>query len=403
MRRTDQAEKIVEQMASAPLTWENVFRSPQYTVKSDKEVVDLLLVLRNRGIFISMKCQQDPQQRTGRSLVRWVQKSANSALRQVRGGIKTSQTREIWCSHQRRGRVSFKANQIEPARAVIIVESLETVVLNQDMPLEIDSVPISYLSVNDFLNVLIEVRTINDLILYLESRNYLCPNLQRTVGIEKLFFDFYVLYAGSPREVESLQDIVEEITERKTEVKKLIAIRTASNLRARAIEQLSDRLSARLESYQDGLDEELALRFDPTANRQNYLLIQDELCDLVLDERRKLGVQLDAAIKMVREDCSSISMAYQASHLDSKPDLLYLFSSTKGLSRNEVIKRCLVLVQGGIAHYGKTRGLAVNYTQDRDCYETVMINSFKETSESRELGKQFFSNLKMFDIPIEKV
>ena len=112
MRRTDQAEKIVEQMASAPLTWENVFRSPQYTVKSDKEVVDLLLVLRNRGIFISMKCQQDPQQRTGRSLVRWVQKSANSALRQVRGGIKTSQTREIWCSHQRRGRVSFKANQI---------------------------------------------------------------------------------------------------------------------------------------------------------------------------------------------------------------------------------------------------------------------------------------------------
>ena len=41
------------------------------------------------------------------------------------------------------------------------------------MPLEIDSVPISYLSVNDFLNVLVEVRTINDLILYLESRNYL--------------------------------------------------------------------------------------------------------------------------------------------------------------------------------------------------------------------------------------
>ena len=60
VKRTDQAEKFLERLASVPLTWENVFRSPAYTVKSDKEVVDLLLVLRNRGIFVSMKCQQDP-------------------------------------------------------------------------------------------------------------------------------------------------------------------------------------------------------------------------------------------------------------------------------------------------------------------------------------------------------
>ena len=105
MQRTDQAERFLELMASVPLTWENVFRSPQYTVKSDKEVVDLLLVLRNKGIFISLKCQQDPQTRTGHSLVRWVQKSSSTALRQVRGAIRTSKTREFWCSHQRRGRV----------------------------------------------------------------------------------------------------------------------------------------------------------------------------------------------------------------------------------------------------------------------------------------------------------
>ena len=68
-----------------------------------------------------------------------------------------------------------------------------------------------------------------------------------------------------------------------------------------------------------------------------------------------------------------------------------------------MIQRCCGLLQGGLAYYGKTRGLAVNYTQDRDGYETVMINSFEETSESRRLGKEFFSNLKMSHFPIGKV
>ena len=80
MRRTDQAEKFLELLARVPLTWENVFRSPQYTVKLDKEVVDLLLALRSRGIFVSMKCQQNPEKRTGDKLVGWVQKSVDAAL-----------------------------------------------------------------------------------------------------------------------------------------------------------------------------------------------------------------------------------------------------------------------------------------------------------------------------------
>ena len=403
MQRTDQAERFLERLASVPLTWENVFRSPQYTVNSDKEVVDLLLALRGRGILVSMKCQQDPKTRTGDTLVRWVQKSTKAALRQVGGGIRTFKTREFWCSHQRRGQVSFKPNQIEPVRAVVIVETLEAVALNQDIPLEVDSVPISYLSVNDFLNILIELRTINDLILYLEARNAICSRLQRTVGIEKHIFEFYVLYGGSPCEVASLQDILEEIGEHKTEVKSLIRKRKIANLQAKPIEHLSDRLSTRLESYEDGLDEELVRLFDPDLKRSNYLMIQDELCDLVLDERRKLGASLSGAVEKVKEEDSNEPMVYQAAYLDSKPDFLYVLSSSKGFSRNEVIKRCCELLQGGLAYYGKTRGLAVNYTQNLESYEAVMINSFKETPESMRLGKECFSNLKMSDIPMEKV
>ena len=403
MQRTDQAEKFLEELASVPLTLENVFRSPQYTTTSDKEVVDLLLVLRNSGIFISMKCQQEPKKRTGDKLVRWVQKSAEAALRQVRGGIRTSKTREFWCSHERRGRVSFKPNQIDPARAVVIVETLEKVSLRQDIPLEVDGVPVSYLSVNDFLNIVNELRTIKDLLLYLDTRCSICPELQRTVGIEKHIFEFYILYEGSPREVDSLQDILEEIGEHKTEVKSLTGKREAANLQAKSIEQLSDCLSTRLESYEDGLDEELVRLFDPAPERSNYLMIQDELCDLILDERRKLGALLSDMVEKVKEDDSNESMVHQAAHLSSKPDFLYVLSSSKGFSRNEVIKRGCDLIQGGLAYYGKARGLLVNYTQDHDGFETVFISSFKETPESRHMGRKFFDKRKMSAIPIENV
>ena len=85
MQRTDQLEVLLERLASVPLTWETVFRSPQFTVKLDKEVVDLLIILKDRGIFVSMKCQQEPQKRTGDRLANWVNKSALGRIKASKG------------------------------------------------------------------------------------------------------------------------------------------------------------------------------------------------------------------------------------------------------------------------------------------------------------------------------
>ncbi len=386
-----------------PLTWENVFRSPEYTDKTDKEVVDLLLVLRNRGIFVSMKCQQDPETRSGEKLSRRVQKSAEAALRQAGGGIRTSKTREFWCRHPRRGKVSFRPNQIEPVRALIIVETFDEVALSKSTPLEIESVPVSYLSVDDFSTILFELRTINDLIRYLDMRCSICPELQRTVGIEKTVLEFYVLYGGSPRKVDTLQDMLEEIDERKAEIEDLIRRKKRADIPVKLIEQVSDALSERPENYAEGLDEELVRLFDPVSDRSNYLLMQDELCDLVLDERRKLGARLSWVIEKVREDDREKSMTCQTSYLDSKPDFLYVFSSSKGIPRNEVIRECLALRSAGLSYYRKKRGMQMHYAQERLGYEISLDPSFKETPESIRMGREFFSKLRMFDIPVEKV
>ena len=247
--------------------------------------------------------------------------------------------REFWCNHPRRGQVSFKPNQIEPVRAVVVVETLEEVALSQDIPLEVNGVPVSHLSVNDFSNLVIEMRTINDLILYLDARCSICPELQRTVGIEKAIFEFYVLYRGSPREADGMHDILKELCERRDEVEELINSKKRDDLQAAHLERVSNDLSTRLDEYEEGLDEGIVELFDPASRRRNYLLMQDELCDLVLDERRRLGASLSGAVERVKDDKSKESMHYQAAYLDSKPDFLYVFSSSKGMPRNQVVKR----------------------------------------------------------------
>ena len=82
---------------------------------------------------------------------------------------------------------------------------------------------------------------------------------------------------------------------------------------AKPIERVSNDLSTRSENYREGLDKEIIDLFDPLSERRNYLLIQEELCDLILDERRKLGTSIIGAMQKVACDDSGNHLIYQAS------------------------------------------------------------------------------------------
>jgi hypothetical protein len=193
MQRTDLAEIFLEKFSSFPLTWENVFRGTEYFNKTEKEVVDLLLVLRNEGIFISLKCQKDPEKRRGAKLARWANKNAKAALKQLKGGIRTSQNRGYWCEHPRRGKVNFKPNEIQITHGIVLVETLGVVSLEDDLTLSIGKIPVFYFAVNDFLNIFKELRTIKDIQRYLNSRKYLPKEALTTVGSEKTIYEFSMI------------------------------------------------------------------------------------------------------------------------------------------------------------------------------------------------------------------
>jgi|SRR6185295_1741562 len=175
VQRTLWAEKIVEGLSSRPLTAECVFHSPKYIDRGkQKEVCDLLLVLRGSAILVSLKSQAVLPSRTGDKLVRWINKSAMSAMKQARGALATIAHKPFWCRHSRRGQVDFNPGSIRVVHVVVLTEVLgEVVELPNATPLVAGDIPVTYLSTNDFLNLVNELRAFPDIIAYLDARTTL--------------------------------------------------------------------------------------------------------------------------------------------------------------------------------------------------------------------------------------
>jgi hypothetical protein len=91
----------------------------------------------------------------------WAQKQAAGAAAQLKGALRrVGQRIEIWCEHPRRGRVVFADGLPPISHAIAAVEVFERVDLPDDLPLEYQGTPISYLSVSDFLNLTQQLRTV---------------------------------------------------------------------------------------------------------------------------------------------------------------------------------------------------------------------------------------------------
>ena len=76
---------------------------------------------------------------------------------------------------------------------------------------------------------------------------------------------------------------------------------------------------------------ELLAKFDAPEKRQNYLLMQEMIADLLLRERVALGKQFAAVIDCMRRQSEGYVRA--AAHLDSRPEWIFVFGSSKKWAR----------------------------------------------------------------------
>ncbi len=181
-----------------PLISEFVFRSPKHNDPTEKEVIDHLIVHKGQSILVSQKAQENPEKRNIESNERWVLKNVKSALKPICGAINKPDERPKWCDHPRRGRVEF-AVLPSIVHGIALAETWYPVDLGSaasDLPLDYLDVPLSYLSINDFLNLVVQLRTVPELLEYLNARRSLPVTTLRIMGDEMCLFELYLMNGG---------------------------------------------------------------------------------------------------------------------------------------------------------------------------------------------------------------
>jgi hypothetical protein len=397
LTRTLWAERHVEDFLSLPLVSEFVFRSPQ-TVDGgvQREVADFLVTCGKSAILISQKCQEDPLTRTRDATAAWALKRSRKGVSQLCGALRTGRGKALWCDHPRRGRVDFQAGLPPIAHGIVLVEVFQPVPLTGDpleLPLEYDGTPITYLSRNDFLNLALQLRTLPELLEYLDKRRVLPYADLRTIGAEDSLYAFYVLNDGCFDGCMGIADARIAVAGQTKRLKEALQRKADSDRYGSLLERVADSLASRHPDYAKDIPAEVANLFDPPDQRRNYLELQLVLANLRLRERAVLGFQFHKAAEKLRND--SDGFVYSATYLDSQPDWVYVLASSRNVARPAVLSRMWALLRAAMAHYGKSRSLVVTDRSGESFEVMASRPGFKPTITDFALGERLFGTLRV--------
>lgn len=393
--RTQWAERHVDGFLSLPLVSEFVYRSPSALGGNHREVADFLITYGLPGILLSQKCQEDPTRRAGEKLNLWAHKAAKKGTSQLIGALRTGHGRPMRCQHWRRGSVDFPTGLPQVAHAVVLIEVLQPVALSgdEDFPLDYDGTPISYFSLNDFMNVAIELRTLPEIIEYLDRRRPLGSDTLRTIGEERSLFEFYLLNELSFAGCVGIADAKIVAAAQSWHLRDILSRKRESDRFSSLLEYAADQLATRLPDLADGLPPTMVAEFDSPNDRRNYLAMQGVLADLRLRERAEMGRAFEETIRAVAAD--NQNFVYRAMHLDSQPDWVYVLGSSRGFPHLTVLLRLQTLMHGALAYFAKSQCLVI-IDRDGVSFDVGLSKAgYSPTTTDHVVGKELFGKLKM--------
>jgi hypothetical protein len=402
VRRTEWAERYVEDFLSLPFFAEFVFRDVQTTERGKSEqVADFLIFHRGTGILIEQKFQENPTARTGQKIDLWARKQAKEGWSQLRRAFTRSRNFPVWCDHPRQGRVEFQDGLPPIRHAIVALEVRRPVDLNPiagELPLDHYGIPISYLALNDLLNLAILLRSIPELTDYLSARRSLSAADLRQIGGEEALFSFYLLNEGSFVGCSGINDARLAVAADKERLNSALERKFEADQYAHLMEYVADELATRLPNYAEGVPDPLLRAYDPPDRRQNYLEVQAALSDLRLRERSELGRVFHGTIERLGE--VDRGFTFRAVRFDSMPDWVYVVGAAKNIDRAELLSKIIELMGGAMAFYKKSKCL-VMVDREGTGYELALSRpGVRPKPEHVEAGRRLFGNLRTTTIPL---
>ena len=401
-RRTEWAERHVEEFLSLPFFSEFVFRNVQ-TIEGRKreEVADFLIQHRGTGILVEQKCQEDPTTRSPSRVDLWARKKAREGWSQIRRAFTRRRDFPLVCNHPRLGRHEFRGGLPPVQHAIVAVEVFKPVDLSsieRDLPLDHDGLPVTYISLDDFLNLAVMLRCIPELTDYLSARRSLSADDLRRIGDEKTLFSFYLLNDGSFAGCSGFSDARLIVRGREERLREALGRKLEADRYAYLVEHIADELATRNPQYSEGIPESLLAAYDPATQRKSYLEMQAALADLRLRERSELGRAFQGTIERIAE--KDRGFTFRAARFDSMPDWVYVVGAAKNVDRPEVLSRAMLLMGSAMAFYEKPKCLVV-IDRDNSGYEVALSRpGVRPSPEHLEMGKRIFGDLRVTSTPL---
>jgi len=294
------------------------------------------------------------------------------------------------------------AGAVVPVHALAVIETgpaaTDTARLPDDLPQSAGDTPITYITLNDALNLVDQLRSFPDLVAYLDARAKLPPVFRRVIGDERLLVHYYMMCDESFDGCVCPEEFLTYLLVSEAEFRRRVEIKREADKGARFIEYVADTLATRNPQYADGLDPETLARFDAMEQRSNYLMLQEHLGDLRLAERRVLGT----AFLEMSEKVDSGPGLRRAWWTDSKPDFLYLLATVRGIDRPRLLREGPAILHAALAHYGKRRGMLI-IERDGESFEVCFAELPEAAPALVEAAGRILGHLKMISTEPESL
>ena len=401
LKRTDRAERMVEGFLAIPLIKEFVFRSPMAIDGGiEKEVADFLITNDHGGILISQKYQLDPSARDDVKMKLWAKKEAKKGVKQLLGALRTGNNKAIWCMHPRRGRVGFPTGLPKIAHGIVLVEVRDKVELEEErlkLPLEFNGLPISYLSANDFLNLAKLLRTVPELIEYLNIRRRLSASDLRMIGDEKLIYNSYLLTNGSLEGISSRAEAQLLVDSEASKLEGLLEMKFETEIYGRLMETVAEELATR----DPKLPAHMTDIYEPLETRTGYLKMQGVIASMRYCDRISLGRHFFELIESLRDKAGGFT--YASARSDALENIVFILGASKKVPREELVKPMRTLVLSAMAHYRRSEGFMV-VDRDGKGFEVIsVVNTRESTSEEIAAGNKLFGHLRVTSRPVSVI
>lgn len=362
--RGEIVERFVAGLSSMFFLNDFVFRKPSYLTNGrQREVTDLMLVLGQECIFVSIK-GTDGEEKTDERFRLWANKKAKQATKNAR----------VACQRANRVNVSgvnlwgemkeFPAGSLTPVCGVGIVECSQK--MFQTIPLsgiekngDATGHPAHALSINDFLNLAMLLGSIWDVFNYFKQRatvSHLLPGL----NMERSLLCYYTLrshqdFSGYRREdVEELEELHQLFV-----LDKLPEFEERDCL-AGHVNAVVHELHTRNRDFEEYVPPEFRSLVEPAASRRAYLGMAARLNGLPMSNKAWIGRQIERCKSIIGQHRDFRCFLYK----QLLGNLVFVFAVFKGFNRTEKLRALWRLLPAAQHSTSMPEALGVAYDAD---------------------------------------